>query len=97
VTASTSFIAGVVRDGGGDPVAAARVYVVDAPVSVTDIAALTGSDGLFLIGVPVAGRYTVEVTSETGASTQATVDAQSGVNPSRSPAPQLIFIGHIGS
>jgi hypothetical protein len=80
VTASTPVIAGVVRDGKGDPVAAARVYVVDAPVSLPDIAALTGSDGAFSIGVPVAGWYTVEATAEGWAPARATVDAKPGIN-----------------
>lgn len=78
--ASTPLIAGVVRDGSGEPVAAARVYLVDAPVSLPDIAALTDADGTFSIGVPVPGRYTVEVTAEGWASAHATVAAQPGVN-----------------
>jgi Carboxypeptidase regulatory-like domain len=80
VTPSTPVIAGVVRDGRGDPVDSARVYVVGAPVSLPDIAALTGSDGTFSIGVPVTGRYTVEATAEGSGSAHTTVDAQPGVN-----------------
>jgi Carboxypeptidase regulatory-like domain len=80
VTPSTPVIAGVVRDGKGDPVEAARVYVVDAPVSLPDIAALTGSDGAFSIGVPVTGRYTVEATAEGWTPVHTTVDATPGVN-----------------
>ena len=80
MTPSAPVIAGVVRDGKGDPVDAARVYVVGAPVSLPDIAALTGSDGAFSIGVPVPGRYTVEATAEGWAPVRATVDATPGIN-----------------
>lgn len=80
MTPSTPVIAGVVRDGKGDPVDAARVYVVDAPVSLPDIAALTSPDGAFSIGVPVTGRYTVEATAQGWAPVRATVDATPGVN-----------------
>ena len=64
MTSSTPIIAGVVRDGKGDPVAAARVYIVAAPVSVPDIAALSDSDGRFSIGVPMTGHYTIEASAE---------------------------------
>ncbi|HET9257834.1 MAG TPA: carboxypeptidase-like regulatory domain-containing protein [Pseudonocardiaceae bacterium] len=80
MTTSTPLIAGVVRAGKGDPVAAARVYVVDAPVSLPDIAALTGADGTFTIGVPAAGRYTLEANAEGWTPVRETIVAEPGIN-----------------
>lgn len=68
-------IAGVVRDERGQPVAGARVYVVDAPVAVPDIAALTDASGRFAIGVPAPGRYTVESVTDGRQPVRATVEA----------------------
>jgi len=62
-------IAGVVRDGHGDPVAGASVYVVDAPVALPDVAALTDTDGRFTLTAPVAGRYTIEANGGQGRAT----------------------------
>ena len=70
-------IAGVVRDERGQPVAGARVYVVDAPVAVPDIAALTDDSGRFSIGVTAPGRYTVESAAEGRLPVRATVEAGS--------------------
>lgn len=53
-------IHGVVRDEAGAPVPGASVYVVDAPVALPDVAALTDADGGFSLTAPVAGRYTIE-------------------------------------
>lgn len=53
-------IGGVVQDDSGVAVEGARVYFVDAPVAMPEVAALTGPDGRFSLGAPVAGSYTVE-------------------------------------
>ena len=42
-----STIAGVIVDARGNPVEGARVYFVEGPVPLPDIAALTDSDGRF--------------------------------------------------
>jgi len=80
VTTSTPVVAGVVRDRNGDPVDAARVYVIETPVALPDIAALTDAAGSFSIGVPVPGRYTVEATADGWAPGHATVEAEPGIN-----------------
>lgn len=69
-------IGGVVRDGEGRPVAGARVYVVDAPAAVPDIAALTDDGGRFAIGTGPAGRYVVEAAAEGWQPERATVDTR---------------------
>jgi hypothetical protein len=57
-------ISGVVVDARGDPVEEARVYFVEGPVSLPDIAALTDSNGHFALSAPVPGTYVIGVTSE---------------------------------
>lgn len=69
-------ISGVVRDEHGAPVGGARVYVVDAPVAVPDIAAVTDQEGCFTLSVPVDGRYTIEANADRGGPAQATIDAR---------------------
>ena len=66
-------IAGVVRDDTGSPVEGARVYFTEAPVSVPDIAAVTGPDGRFALGAPTEGTYTVECNADGYTGSQATV------------------------
>ena len=53
-------LAGIVIDHTGRPVANARVALAAAPTDMPDIAALTGEDGQFSFGVPVAGRYQLQ-------------------------------------
>jgi hypothetical protein len=67
-------ISGAVRDGEGRPVAGARVYVVDAPGAVPDIAALTDESGRFALGTGPPGRYVVEAAAEGCEPARATVD-----------------------
>ena len=52
-----SLISGKVHDPAGAPLSFARLYIVDGPVSVPDIAILSGSDGSFRLDVPAPGRY----------------------------------------
>ena len=59
-----SVIAGVVVDARGNPVEEARVYFVEGPVPLPDIAALTDSDGRFALSAPVSGTYQLGVASE---------------------------------
>jgi hypothetical protein len=59
-----SVIAGVVVDARGNPVEEARVYFVEGPVPLPDIAALTDSAGRFALSAPVSGTYQLGVTSE---------------------------------
>ena len=57
-------ISGSVRDRNGKPVRGARVYVVQAPASVPDIAALSGADGAYACSVPRAGDYAIGCSAE---------------------------------
>ena len=57
-------ISGTVVDADGRPVAGARVFLADAPVSVPDIAALTDADGRFALTAPAPGSYTVAAASD---------------------------------
>jgi Carboxypeptidase regulatory-like domain len=57
-------IAGVVVDAEGKPVEEARVYFVEGPVPLADIAALTDSSGRFALSAPVSGTYQLGVAFE---------------------------------
>jgi len=66
-------LSGVVIDRTGRPVAGVRVALAAAPIDMPDIAALTGADGQFSFGVPIAGRYQVQAFGDDGSGT-ATID-----------------------
>ncbi|HSN76135.1 MAG TPA: carboxypeptidase-like regulatory domain-containing protein [Anaerolineae bacterium] len=53
----TAVIFGVVRDPDGNPVVGARIVYASAPVAMPDVAALTGSDGGFVLSAPAPGTY----------------------------------------
>lgn len=72
-------IRGLVLDDAGHPVAGARVGFAEGPVPLPDIAAVTGSDGVFQLSAPVPGRYSIVCTSPAGASTGESVDVRSGL------------------
>ena len=57
-------LAGTVLDAAGKPVAAARVYLVEAPGAVADVAALTGADGRFVFGAALPGDYEVACSTD---------------------------------
>jgi len=72
-------IAGVVVDSEGNPVEEARVYFVEGPVPLPDIAALTDSSGRFALSAPVSGTYQLGVASEGSAgSVQKTTKVEVG-------------------
>ena len=60
MSAGSLIISGVVRGPDGAPVAGARVYFVDSPAALPDIAALTDAGGRFRLAVPVPGIYRLE-------------------------------------
>lgn len=68
----------MIRDRNGQPVPNARVYFVDGPVPVADVAALTARDGSFSVGAPVAGTYTLECSAEDLAPAQVVVTVGGG-------------------
>jgi hypothetical protein len=57
-------VAGMVVDARGNPVEGARVYFVEGPVPLPDIAALTDDSGRFALSVPVPGTYQLGVAAE---------------------------------
>ena len=57
-------VAGMVVDAKGNPVEGARVYFVEGPVPLPDIAALTDSNGRFSLSAPGSGTYQLGVASE---------------------------------
>lgn len=57
-------VAGVVVDARGNPVEGARVYFVEGPVPLPDIAALTDDSGRFALSAPVPGTYQLGVAAE---------------------------------
>ncbi len=71
-------ISGTVRDPHGVPVPEARVYFTSGPVSLPDIAVLTGSDGSFTLAVPAAGTYRIEAAADGFLPISATVTAAGG-------------------
>lgn len=64
MSTNPSTICGVVVDARGNPVEEARVYFVEGPVPLPDIAALTDSSGRFALSAPVPGTYLIGVASE---------------------------------
>jgi Carboxypeptidase regulatory-like domain len=59
-----ALVSGTVRDVGGDPLEAARVYFASGPAPLPDVAALTGEDGSFTLSAPAPGTYEVECAAE---------------------------------
>jgi hypothetical protein len=57
-------ITGVVVDASGNPIEEARVYFMEGPVPLPDIAALTDNSGRFALSAPVPGTYQIGVASE---------------------------------
>ena len=62
--ATTNVISGVVKDNKGNAISGARVSFISGPIGHPDIAALTDSNGSFMISVPIPGEYIIEVVSE---------------------------------
>ena len=59
-----SMISGTVRDPKGQVVVDARVYFVDGPVSLPEVAALTDGGGKFSLTAPAVGRYQIGCTAD---------------------------------
>jgi hypothetical protein len=67
-------IAGSVVDAVGNPVPSARVYFMESPVALPDIAAMADARGRFTLSVPSEGAYTIESAAEGHGTGRATVD-----------------------
>lgn len=66
-------IRGRVVDRAGTPVSGAAIYVIAAPVSLPDVAQLSGEDGRFTLSVPAAGTYVVGARADPAGSGQTTL------------------------
>ncbi len=72
-------IAGMVVDAEGNPIEGARVYFVEGPVPLPDIAALTDDSGHFALSAPVSGTFQLGIASEGSAGlVQATTTVEVG-------------------
>lgn len=78
VSRNPRIISGMVRDSKGQPVVDARVYFIDGPVAVPDIAVLTDMTGRFSLSAPTAGMYTLQCTADGFVAASVTVDITSG-------------------
>jgi len=70
-------VAGRVLDAAGEPVDLARVAFAATPVTLPDVAAVTGPDGRFALVAPVAGRYVLAAVGEGHPPAHLTADVRS--------------------
>jgi len=75
---SSILVEASVTDPAGRPVPQARVYVVDAPVALPDVAVLTDANGTFRLSLPAPGTYRIGVSADGHAQQTATVVAAPG-------------------
>lgn len=73
-------ISGVVKNAQGQPIEQARIYFVDGPVPLPEIAALTNSDGEFTLTAPAPGAYQIECATDASTPVRITVTVQGGKN-----------------
>jgi len=78
MTKSQSVIHGRVYDPKGEPVVEARVYFMEGPVSLPDLAVLTDGNGEFSLSAPTAGTYQIGCAAYGFVSTTVTVHITSG-------------------
>lgn len=74
---SPAVIRGVVLSGRR-PVAGARVFFRSGPTDLPDIAAMSGSDGTFVLSAPVAGAYQIGAAADGFDPSTATVHVSGG-------------------
>jgi hypothetical protein len=75
---SARLIVGTVVGARGEPVAGARIYFVEGPVPLPDIAAVTDSEGRFTLTAPAPGTYTVGGAFDDVATSERVTVAESG-------------------
>jgi carboxypeptidase family protein len=75
-----SIISGMVLDPNRQPVTEARVYFIDGPVSLPDIAVLTDRNGEFTLTAPAPGTYKIGCSADGFASTTLAVNITTGQN-----------------
>ena len=74
---SPAVIRGVVLSGRR-PVVGARVFFRSGPTDRPDIAAMSGSDGAFVLSAPVAGAYEIDAAADGFEPSTATVHVSEG-------------------
>lgn len=77
-------IKGAVQDESGRPIAEVSLYFISAPVPLPDIAALSGTDGSFVLSAPAPGVYRI------GACCPGYAPGEVNVNMSERPGSVLI-------
>jgi len=75
---SQSVISGLVLDPDGQPVPDARIYFIEGPVPLPDIALLTDANGAFTLTAPAPGTYTIGGTADGFEPATITVDVKRG-------------------
>ena len=73
-----SIISGTVLDPDRQPVADARVYFIEGPVPLPDLAILTDRNGEFTLTAPAAGTYKIGCTANGFEPTSVTVNVKRG-------------------
>lgn len=73
-----SVLTGRVLSPGGQPVAGARVYLVQGPVALPDVALLTDPSGTFALSAPVPGTYQLGCAAAGFAAATVAVDVAAG-------------------
>ncbi len=73
-------ISGTVLDPDGQPVADARVYFIEGPVPLPDVALLTDRNGEFTLSAPASGTYKIGCSANGFESTAVTVNVTNGQN-----------------
>jgi hypothetical protein len=76
--ATPGVIAGTVHDARGIPIADARVYFIEGPEPLPEIAALTDAKGTFSLTAPQEGRYTVQGRADGFAPKSVAVEVSAG-------------------
>jgi hypothetical protein len=64
-------------DESGRPVPSGTVYFISGPVALPDIAQMAGTDGTFVLSVPVTGRYRIGARAPGFTPAEADVDVSS--------------------
>lgn len=71
-----ALVSGKVVDRNGRPVAGARVFFSRSPVSVPDVALLTGDDGSYTIAAPADGQYEITTVADEHGSAKVAIDVK---------------------
>lgn len=76
--ADASVISGTVRGPDSKPVAGARVYFTEGPVSFPEIAAITDEGGAYSLTAPAPGKWAVACATDDFATKTSSVSVSGG-------------------